>query len=85
MDNNYTKPALSFNQQAQRLISRGLIVHDPGELESYLSVVNYYRLSGYWYIYKQIDLITGEENLSRALHLIPFAIIMSLTANYACF
>ena len=58
---NYTKPALSFNQQAQRLISRGLIVHDPGELESYLSVVNYYRLSVYWYIYKQIDPITGEE------------------------
>jgi len=60
--NNYTKPALTFQQQAQRLISRGLVVRDPQELENYLSQVNYYRLSGYWYIFKQIDPVTKAES-----------------------
>ena len=57
----YTKPALTFQQQANLLIARGLIVDNPGELESYLSQINYYRLSGYWYAFKNIDPFTGEE------------------------
>lgn len=57
----YIKPALSFEQQAQRLIDRGLIVKDKSDLIKHLSGVNYYRLSAYWYPYKQIDTKTGEE------------------------
>lgn len=57
----YNKPALTFQEQANLLIARGLIVDKPGELENYLSQVNYYRLSGYWYDFKNIDIITGEE------------------------
>lgn len=57
----YIKPALSFGDQTSLLISRGLIVADPHELETYLQHVNYYRLSGYWYIFKQNNPITGEE------------------------
>lgn len=56
----YTKPALSFNQQAQRLIDRGLIVPNEEILIQCLSMVNYYRLSAYWYPYKRID-NTGNE------------------------
>ena len=44
-----TKQFLSFKQQAKLLSSRGM---DVGELESAaeeLRLVNYYRLSGYWY------------------------------------
>jgi abortive infection bacteriophage resistance protein len=59
----YTKPPLTFQQQATLLISRGLIVDNPGELENYLSQVNYYRLSGYWYEFKIIDPFTGDETL----------------------
>lgn len=45
----YTKPPLNFEEQAQQLIDRGLIVSDQELLTRCLSVVNYYRLSAYWY------------------------------------
>lgn len=57
----YNKPALTFQDQAKLLVARGLIVDNPGDLEKYLSQVNYYRLSGYWYVFKVIDQFTGEE------------------------
>ena len=58
---HYTKPALSFEQQAQRLLDRGLLGIDKYTLVNHLKMVNYYRLSAYWYPYKQIDAITGNE------------------------
>jgi len=58
----YTKPALSFEQQAQRLLDRGLIGVDKDTLIRYLSMVNYYRLSAYWYPFKQVDPKTGSES-----------------------
>jgi abortive infection bacteriophage resistance protein len=61
---NYTKPALSFEQQAQRLIDRGLIVPDKASLVERLSVVNYYRLSAYWYTFKKVNPITGDETFA---------------------
>lgn len=60
----YTKPALSFEQQAQRLIDRGLVVQDKTELIKHLSGVNYYRLSAYWYAFKQINPANGEERFA---------------------
>lgn len=60
----YNKPALSFEQQAQRLIDRGLIVRDKATLVLYLSRVNYYRLSAYWFPFKLVDRITGDECFS---------------------
>jgi abortive infection bacteriophage resistance protein len=57
----YIKPALSFEQQAQLLIDRGLIVPDKKTLEEFLRNINYYRLSAYWYPFKQVDPITGNE------------------------
>ena len=58
---NYTKPALSFEQQAQRLIDRGLIAPDKTILVTHLKAVNYYRLSAYWYPFKRIDSGSGNE------------------------
>jgi abortive infection bacteriophage resistance protein len=60
---NYIKPALTFEQQADLLIARGLQVNDKNELVEYLQRVNYYRLSGYWYIFKKVDPQTGDETL----------------------
>ena len=60
----YTKPALSFEQQAQRLLDRGLITPDKGTLVQHLRVVNYYRLSAYWYPFKCIDPATGNEQFT---------------------
>jgi abortive infection bacteriophage resistance protein len=47
----YQKPSLNFHNQAQLLINRGLIA-DLNELESFLSIVNYYRFSGYLFPFR---------------------------------
>lgn len=44
----YDKPPLFFEQQADLLISRGLIA-DKNDLITKLSSVSYFRLSGYFY------------------------------------
>ena len=58
---HYTKPSLSFEDQANLLINRGLIVEDKQDLLDYLKQVSYYRLSGYWYFYKQVGDPTNPE------------------------
>src|SRR4030066_957983 len=57
----YTKPALSFEQQAKLLLDRGLIAPNKEVLVKRLSTVNYYRLSAYWYIFKKTDPVSGNE------------------------
>jgi len=49
----YTKPHLSFDAQVQLLKSRGMVIDDPAAAAELLSVVDYYRLSGYWYPYRR--------------------------------
>ncbi|WP_410786649.1 Abi family protein [Kribbella sp. C-35] len=49
----YTKPHLSFDDQVQLLKSRGMVVDDPAAAAELLSVVGYYRLSGYGYPYRR--------------------------------
>ena len=79
----YDKPALSFDRQAQRLIDRGLIVRDKTALIQKLKAVNYYRLSAYWYLFKQnspagerfapnttFDMIWRRYTLDRELRLL---------------
>ncbi len=51
---NYGKLALTFEEQADRLLHRGLIA-DREELITRLAAVNYYRLSGYLYPFRQAD------------------------------
>ena len=44
---NYTKPALKFNQQLQKLKNRGLLI-DSDELALFhLRTISYYRLSAF--------------------------------------
>jgi abortive infection bacteriophage resistance protein len=43
----YTKPWLSYSDQLDRLIARGLVVADRRRAEAFLAHVNYYRFSGY--------------------------------------
>ena len=47
----YPKTALSFPDQADRLLARGLVA-DRAQLVERLSSVNYYRLSAYWYTFR---------------------------------
>jgi hypothetical protein len=44
----YVKPPLTCEQQADLVLSRGMIA-DRAELISRLRVVGYYRLSAYWH------------------------------------
>ncbi|WBQ05654.1 Abi family protein [Kribbella sp. CA-293567] len=55
----YTKPHLTFADQVKLLESRGLLIRDPGAAADLLSVVGYYRLSGYWYPYRRS--IQGQD------------------------
>jgi abortive infection bacteriophage resistance protein len=48
----YSKPPLTFEQQAQQLLNRGLQA-DKSELISRLESVNYYRLSAYLHPFRQ--------------------------------
>lgn len=50
----YSKPPLSFEKQADLLLSRGLLADKPVLIKT-LQNVNYYRLSGYLYPYRQAD------------------------------
>ena len=50
----YTKPALTIEQQADRLISRGLIA-DRTRLIEILTNVSYYRLSGYFFPHRDAN------------------------------
>jgi len=47
----YTKQALSFPEQADLLLRRGLVA-DRDELIERLAAVSYYRLSAYWYTFR---------------------------------
>ena len=50
----YSKHALTFDEQADLLIARGLLC-DRDELLGRLRSVSYYRLSGYWYPFRRSD------------------------------
>lgn len=50
----YNKPPLSFEEQADRLLSRGMI-GDRDVMITRMQSVSYYRLSGYWYPFRLPD------------------------------
>lgn len=51
----YTKPYLTIDQQRQLLLSRGMEVPDRPKAEEYLRRIGYYRLSAYWFPYRQLE------------------------------
>ncbi|MEG2809986.1 MAG: Abi family protein, partial [Akkermansia sp.] len=54
MKHFYRKPFLTFEQQADQLIDRGLHVQKKILMER-LSEVSYFRLSAYWYSFRKND------------------------------
>jgi len=40
----------TYADQVCILKDRGMIIDDPQKTETILSTINYYRLSGYWYL-----------------------------------
>lgn len=49
----YNKPWLSYQDQLQLLENRGLQITDRATAVSCLERIGYYRLSGYWYAFRQ--------------------------------
>ena len=49
----YNKPAKSIDELIDLLEKRGLYIGDKGKAKHFLSMVNYYRLSGYWFNYQR--------------------------------
>ena len=50
----YTKPPLTTDEQVKLLLQRGM-TGDPDLMAQRLTAVNYYRLSGYWYTFRNPD------------------------------
>lgn len=49
----YTKPSKSSDELIALLEKRGLVINNKEAAKRFLGVVNYYRLSGYWYNYQR--------------------------------
>ncbi|MDD0811041.1 Abi family protein [Curvibacter sp. RS43] len=49
----YAKPWLSVADQLQQLIDRGMLVTDEPKAEACLKRIGYYRLSGYWFAFRE--------------------------------
>jgi abortive infection bacteriophage resistance protein len=45
----YSKPAIDHAAQIQQLKNRGLLITNDTKALHLLTVISYYRLSGYWY------------------------------------
>lgn len=52
---NYTKSFKSYAEQVSLLRQNGLTIHNLNYAETCLKNYNYYRLSAYWYIFRQKD------------------------------
>jgi abortive infection bacteriophage resistance protein len=55
----FTKPALSYAQQVQKLRDNGMAIRDEQAATQKLAAVSYYRLSGYWHPLRLRD-VTGQ-------------------------
>ena len=51
----YNKPPINVDQQADLLVSRGLICDDLARVKRYLARIGYYRLSAYWLPFEQLS------------------------------
>ncbi|WBT09014.1 Abi family protein [Corynebacterium sp. SCR221107] len=52
---SYDKPFLTIGEQIQKLSRNGLQFINPEEAEKLLREIGYYRLSGYWFNFRELD------------------------------
>lgn len=53
----YSKPYLRIPDQLVLIKSRGMVISDDALAQSFLNRIGYYRLSGYWYPYRELTLL----------------------------
>lgn len=61
----YQKDWLSFDQQADLLMTDRGLISDKPDLIRHLQEVGYYRLSGYWYIFKRCNSSKEKDKDNR--------------------
>ena len=83
----YDKPALTINQQIDRLRSRDLTISNTAKAHKYLSNISYYRLAGYWWPLQSdkvnhrfkdgatFKMVTDLYNFDAELRLLVFGVI----------
>jgi abortive infection bacteriophage resistance protein len=49
----YSKPWLSLSDQLDQLKRRGMLIEDESKARTYLERIGYYRLSGYWFAFRE--------------------------------
>lgn len=60
----YSKPWKSYEEQLDQLVSRGMAVGDRSLALDYLERIGYYRLSGYWFAFRERSgplILFGED------------------------
>jgi len=50
---SYAKPWLSLTDQLAQLRERGMVIDDEAKARTYLERIGYYRLSGYWFAFRE--------------------------------
>lgn len=69
---NVSQPAKNFKshgQQIELLRSRGMHIEDEAAARRALERVNYYRLSGYWYPYRERSSNDGNDSTGSSMAL----------------
>lgn len=79
MTSTYEKPFLDVQGQLDRLIERGLTVDDSDRAYRELQAIGYYRLSGYWYPFRQH---ATEDDAPRPSEFTPGAELVEVLAIY---
>lgn len=62
MPSTYNRPHLSFAEQLAKLKERGLTVADDAAAIEWLRNLGYYRLSAYWYPFRQRQVVQASPN-----------------------
>lgn len=57
----YPKPWKSYEEQLDQLVARGMQASDRGRALDCLERIGYYRLSGYWFAFRERPVLLGED------------------------
>lgn len=59
----YARPWKSFDEQLELLKQRGMVVDDNSLVKHHLMNIGYYRLSAYWFPFRQFEMVQGSSAL----------------------
>ena len=69
------KPYRTYSEQLNLLIKRGMSIEDGDYAEEQIRIMNYYRLSGYWYPFRRLE---NDERSDYFIEGTTFSQVMDL-------